>query len=300
MAQPFDDERLEVTGEPIPIVEGLRSSFDTRNFSVSENGVLVYRSTAATSRLRWWDRAGRRLDSVVDPGEYSQIALSPDEKYVSVEHGGDIWLLELSSGVFSRFTVDPAVGGDAVWSPDSQQLLFTSHRKGPTNLFVKSIGGSEAELLFEEEAFQFPEDWSPDGGQAIYLTEGGTSVYGLDVRSPERKPRRLFVTDFSTEEHRVSPDGHWIVYSSMESGKWEIHLATFPDFARIRQVSVGGGTQPQWRRDGTELFYLSTPERNSDVRRGQAGSRYGDRCPADPLPDGHQSQTTVEPVRCDG
>ncbi|MFQ5740156.1 MAG: TolB family protein, partial [Acidobacteriota bacterium] len=256
MALPFDAASLEVTGEAFSLVEGL-FRLAQHNFSASENGFLVYRGKVASS-LTWWDRAGNRLDSLDDPGAYGQIALSPDEEHVSVGRTGKIWLLELSSGVFSRFTVDPAGGSDAVWSPDSRQLLFTSdrNRKGEFNLFVKSIGGGEAELLFQEEANQWPEDWSPDGRQAIYVSDQGSSVYGLDLRSPDRKPKLLFRSNFITDEHHVSPDGGWIAYGSIESGRWEVRLATFPDFAKIRQVSVGGGSQPLWRRDGRELFYL--------------------------------------------
>ncbi len=255
MAQPFDAKRLEVTGEPIPIVQGLRSIHFGPNFSVSESGVLVYRGATPSRRLRWWDRAGRRLDSVADPGAYSQIALSPDEKYVSVGFEGNIWLLELSSGVLSRFTLHPAGGGDAVWSADSRQLLFSSNRTGTSNLFVKSIGGSEAEPLFQEQVNQWAEGWSPDG-QAIYISNQGRDVFGLDVSSADRQPKLLFESNFATDEYNVSPDGHWIAFGSTESGRWEVHLATFPDFAKIRQVSVAGGSQPLWRRDGQELFYL--------------------------------------------
>ena len=258
MAQPFDADKQELTGDPVPIVEGVGRGFATPPyFSASVNGILIYRGDSATSQLTWWDRTGTRLGSPGEPGAYTQIALSPDEKRVAVEtRGGGIWLLELSSGVFSRFILHPAGGGDAVWSPDGRDLLFGSGRNGSNDLFRKSLGSSEVELLFDHEGDRWPEDWSPDGRQIIFISSSGAALYALDLDSTDQEPTLLLEPTFDTDEFHFSPDGRWIAWDSLESGRWEIFVATFPEFLQKRQVSLGGGSQPLWRRDGQELFYL--------------------------------------------
>jgi len=67
----------------------------------------------------------------------------------------------------------------------------------------------------------------------------------------------LLKTEYSKDEPRVSPDGHWVAYNTDESGRWEVYIASFPGFTERRQVSNNGGVQGYWRKDGKELFYLT-------------------------------------------
>ncbi|MDA2931469.1 protein kinase, partial [Acidobacteria bacterium AH-259-O06] len=256
MAQPFDVKNLQVTAEPFPIVEqvGRYTSASVMTFSVSENGVLVYHSGGtANSRLVWLDRAGKQLGLVGEPGPYGQIVLSPDEKRVAVGRAGDTWLLELSSGIFSRFTFSGA--GDPIWSPDGRQIAFGSNRKGVTDLFQKTMGGGGEEVLFESEDNKWIEDWSPDGRFIVYILTGGRAVYALPLLE-DQKPKLLLETPFDKDEFHLSPDGQWVAYNSNESGRWEVYVASFPEFTEKRQVSKAGGCQALWRADGKELFYL--------------------------------------------
>ena len=112
------------------------------------------------------------------------------------------------------------------------------------------------ELLFDHEGDRWPEHWSPDGRQVIFLSSSGAAVYALDLHSSDQEPTLLFESTFDTDEFHLSPDGRWIAWGSRESGRWEVFVATFPEFLQRRQVSVGGGSQPLWSRDGQELFYL--------------------------------------------
>ena len=261
MAQRFDVIQLEVSGEPFPIAEQT-GSFDS--LSVSENGVLVYQSSSQSGRLVWRDRLGKSLEAVGDLGPYDQVALSPDQKRVAVvtrggPEGRAIWLLELGTGILSRFTFGRFGGGSPTWSPDGHRLAFASRRNGPASLFQKSVGGVETELLYESEGHNYPTAWSRDGN-IIFFSEKSKwvgSVYALSPGEEGKGEARLLVEDYSGIYNiRLSPDEKRISYSSNESGRSEVYLAAFPDFSNRRQVSVAGGAQAQWSGDGKELFFL--------------------------------------------
>ncbi|HUJ22100.1 MAG TPA: protein kinase [Bryobacteraceae bacterium] len=250
-AQPFDLDRLQLTGAAVRLAE------HAGVFSVSDNGVLAYReATSSVVQLGWYNRDGKRLSTAGDPGEYLQIALSADEKRLTVEGPGlsDLWLLDLASGIRSRLTFKQA--SDAVWSPDGRQLVFSSNRGGQFDLYRKVVGGAEEELLFGSAEPKYPEDWSRDGSFLIFINEDGKKFYRLPLAG-DRKPELLLETDFAKDEPHLSPDGRWIAYGSAESGRWEIYLASFPGFTQKRQVSNAGGGRPAWRGNGGELFYLS-------------------------------------------
>ena len=69
------------------------------------------------------------------------------------------------------------------------------------------------------------------------------------------------ISEFDEIQGAVSPDGRWLAYASNETGFYEVYVRTFapgaPGAVRSTRVSINGGSQPQWRRDGRELFYLS-------------------------------------------
>jgi len=269
MAQPFDAQRLELTGEAVPIAEDVQ--FNPANgsttFAASENGVLTYRTGSVQDvQLTWTDRDGRKLGPVGEPGVYRQIALSPDEKRVAVDRidpqtgGRDLWLLELSRGIFSRLTSDPAMEMDPVWSPDGSQIVFASSRKGPRDLYRITLSSGQEELLLESRDNSSPEDWSRDGQFIVYEangTVGGWKGVSLLPLSGDRKPKPILDTSFRKDEMQISPDGRWIAYISDESGRWEVYVQPFQSPGEKLRLSTNGGGQPRWRKDGRELFYLA-------------------------------------------
>ncbi len=257
MAQRFDVLQLEVSGEPIPIAE--KTGF---LFSVSENGVLAYKSSSLDSRLVWRDRSGKLLETVGEPRDYRHVALSPDQKRVAVTtrelaFAEDIWLIELSTGIFSRFAFSSRNVGPT-WSPDGRRLAFHSRRTGPGSLFLKSVGGSEAELLFESKDSYYPKIWSRDG-DIIFLSlkPDQSSLDALRLgEEGNGEPRLLLDETLGKDEWQLSPNEKWISYRSDESGRREVYTAAFPDFSSRRQISRAGGAQARWRGDGKELFFL--------------------------------------------
>ncbi len=264
-AQPLDLSKLQVRGEAVPVAEGvgrMTSMLPGSLYSASENGVLAFRGgNAADLRLVWYGRDGKRLGALGDPGFYRQIALSPDETRLTVERYDaktstwDIWLLETRSAIFSRLTFSPADDSDPVWSPDGRQIAFNSNRKGQLDLYRKEIGSGQEELLLENAERKVPEAWLKDNS-ILYTNFQGKTIYRLPLQG-DRKPEILLQTEFPKDEPHVSLDERWVAYGSLESGRWEVYVASFPRFTDRRQVSSSGGGQALWRKDGRELYYFS-------------------------------------------
>jgi dipeptidyl aminopeptidase/acylaminoacyl peptidase len=268
VAHPFDPNRLQVTGDPIPVAEEVEVSHSFSEFSVSDSGVLAYqrRSANKTDGLIWLDRRGKQLGSIAAPANYSVHRLSPDEKRVAGsrldESGvGDIWLLELSRGITSRFTSDPAFDWVPVWSPDGSRIVFNSNRKGSMDLYLKALsGGGLEEVLLESNTLKLPTDWSRDDRFILYEdADSNTNRSDLWVLplSGDRKPMPFLQTPFAELQGQFSPNGRWIAYMSDESGRFEVYVQSFPAPGGKWQISTDGGTMPRWRRDGKELFYLA-------------------------------------------
>lgn len=263
-ALPFDARTLRATGEAVPLTDGIGplSGPPGSSLTVSQGGVLAYRNTIATeAQLTWYEASGNRLGEVGASGAYRQPAVSPDGKRAVLErldritHTWDLWLLDLTSRIESRLTFDPADDTDPIWSPDSRQIAFASVRRGRLDIYRKEIGASKEELVYADGDRKVPEWWLEDG-QILYTTNAGKDYY-LIAAHGEQKPRQVFHADFTTDEPSVSPDGHWIAFNTLESGRWEVYIATFPGFTDKRQVSNNGGGQARWRADGKELYYLS-------------------------------------------
>ena len=268
MAQSFDASRLRLSGEPFPIAEQVTFTpqFSYSNFSISDNGVMVFWSGSLSNRqLIWFDRSGKELGRAGPAGEYNDIVLSPDEKRVAIQQvdgaNTDLWLLDLARGVTSRFTFDDTTDDDPVWSPDGNTIVFTSAREGRFNLYRKvSSGAGSEELLFKSEVEgKEGTDWSPDGRFILFDQSGGangTDIWVLPLFG-DGKPYALLQTPFSESQGHFSPDGRWFAYISSESGRNEVYVQSFPPSGGKWQVSTAGGAEPHWRRDGLELFYVA-------------------------------------------
>jgi eukaryotic-like serine/threonine-protein kinase len=268
MAQPFDANKLEVTGKAFAVMEDV--SYDDQNalahFSVSGNGVLVYRTGGSQdSQLTWFDRNGKQLGTVGQPGRYGQPRLSPDEMRIVVSHAEppafvpDIWIIELARGAASRLTSDPAVDTAPEWSPDGSRIAFSSNREGQFNLYqrLSSGAGSDEELLKSSEP-KIIYDWSGDGRFILYRirTKTRLKLWVLPLFG-EGAPYRLLQTEFNETFVKLSPNGKWVAYVSDETGRNEVYVREFQGSGDKYIVSTGGGGSPRWRWDGKEIFYAS-------------------------------------------
>ncbi|MEN6606772.1 MAG: protein kinase, partial [Bryobacteraceae bacterium] len=263
MAQPFDPERLVLSGNSVPITgTGVRSVF-----SASANGVLAYLEAGSLeTTLTWFDRQGKAIGTAAGPHSFQELALSPDGSRVVVfrrdNTGEDLWLIELERGSSTRLTIDAANESYPVWSPDGKQIVFASNRGGQFDLYRKSANVSgEEELLLKSPQAKDPVDWSRDGRFILYtLTTGAQTDLWVLPLDGERKPVPYLTTKFNEGYGRFSPDGRWVAYVSNVSGNDEVYVSPFPSSTAanaMTMVSSGGGRQPRWRRDGRELYYIS-------------------------------------------
>jgi Tol biopolymer transport system component len=161
----------------------------------------------------------------------------------------------------TRFTFDPASDTFPIWSPDGMRIAFASNRKGQFNLYVKPSSGAGAEeVLLETPNAKGPEDWSKDGRFLLYQeadAKTGVDLWALPVTGSDRKPIVIAKTPFNEHGGQFSPNGHWVAYQTNESGEFQIVVQPFPEPTGKWQVSTSGGTQPRWRADGKEIYFIA-------------------------------------------
>ena len=265
--QRFDLKNFKLTGEPVPLFSdiGFSPRISKAVYSASRNGLLVAQKAGeSASQLVWFDRKGHEVGVVAKPGIYGNIALSPSGRFVAFDAtdpsslNTDIYTYNLDSGEAKRLTFDPAIDSMPIWSPDEKRLVLSDNREPQFDLYLKDSDGAQEEKAIPQEGpDRFPNDWSRDGKYILY--ERGADLWYVSI--PGLKPAEFLRATSTLKTARFSPDGKWVAYSSSESGKWEIYVTSFPDARGKWQVSNAGGTQPRWRGDGKELFYLSPDDK---------------------------------------
>lgn len=270
MAQPFDTATFRFTGDAVPIAEQLQYN-DGRSramFSVSNNGVLIYQSgEEQQGKFAFFDRAGNRL-SLLDPKWPRGGRLSHDGKKIAYtfletqSRQSDVWLYEINGGRSSRFTFDLARDWAPFWSPHDDSVVFSSDRNGKFDLYIKSANGTGIEqLLVKSDDPKSVTDWSLDGKYLLYHSLGNpktkSDVWLLPLTG-NRTPVAFLQTEFAEGSAYFSPDGRWIVYDSDESGRREVYVRAMAGTAGKWGVSINGGNQPKWSRDGKTIFFQSS------------------------------------------
>jgi serine/threonine protein kinase len=270
MVQSFDAASGRALGEQVPIVEGVPT--DPNNYSqvtVSGTGVLVYRRrpNVPIVQMVWHDRAGKLLGVIGAAGGVFEPAISPDEKSIVfrrqvVASQADLWLRDLTRGADQRFTTNASFNWAPFWSPKGDSIAFASTRgRGIYNLYQKSASGTgQEELLFANDNSKRPSQWSRDGRFVVYAEldpKTKWDIWVLPMEGGERKPVPFLHSEFNELHGQLSPDSHWMAYTSDESGQREVYVRPFPGGEFQRQISLAGGEQPRWRGDGGELFYVA-------------------------------------------
>jgi serine/threonine protein kinase len=294
--QRFDPVRLTLIGDAAPISDQVLVESDPTArmspVSASTTGLVAHRTGAGVTgqQFVWIDRAGTELEKVGTSDVYrpANPVMSPDGRRVvltrTLEENPDLWVLELSRGVSTRLTTDPAVDTFPLWSPDGKTIVFTSNRKGAFDLYQMPAAGGVEELLFASPLTKVPLDWSRDGRFLLYEVSDpktGPDLWALSLAG-DRKSFPVVQTPFNENWGQFSPDGKWVAFQSNASGRVEVYLQSFPGPGAMIPVSTTGGAQARWRPDGKELFYINLDGRLMAVSIRIAAS--GDVEPGVPVP----------------
>jgi Tol biopolymer transport system component len=261
-AQHFDLTQLEVTGEPIPVAEGVWSARLGSRLSVSAtSGVLAYiNASLENTEPAWFDRSGRPIGTLGAPGPYQAQSprIAPDGASVVMAHvraSPGIWVTRIADGTTRQLTLETGATRP-IWSSDASRILFQWAR-GANDVAVsiqdaRGIGSAQ----FAGAIGGYVLDWSPDGQRLVFGRGRPSDLWILPVGA-SGDPVLFARSAFNKTQAQVSPNGRWITYTSLDTGRDEVYVDSFPVAGNRRQVSVGGGMQPRWRRDGSELFYLA-------------------------------------------
>jgi Tol biopolymer transport system component len=257
-----------LSGEPEAIVQDIAiNTLRRAAFWASDAGVLAYRTgTAAAYRMVWFNRDGKSAGQVESNANAGGVLrLSPDANRVvfsrmAGEASLNTWVLEFSRSVSSRLTTGANSDYGQAWSPDGRQIAFSSDRTGVYQIYRKNAnGGGSEEQLTSGPSDKRVTDWSRDGKYLLYSQDdpsGSPDLWVLPLEG-DRKPIPFLQTRYVEVKGQFSPDGKWIAHDSNSSGGFEVYIRGFPSSAGQTQISNRGGTDPRWRGDGKELFYLS-------------------------------------------
>ena len=267
VAQRFDPDGRELLGEPHPVAEEVlyETGFFQGAFAASQTGLLAYQKGGLRTlrQLAWMDRSGNVVEELLEPAEYWDVHLSPDDKTVAVAIGdpADVWLLDLERGLRTRFTFGALSEFPQAWSPDGSRLIFGSEEGLLDTSWIRPVDGSrEPSRLLALDTTTYVGDWSRDGRFVIFARlnpENDRFDQWVLPLKPEGEMFPFLTTEFNDSLAVFSPDGRWVAHVSDRSGRNEIYLRAFPDGTGLRQVSDAGGTNPRWPADGRELFYLA-------------------------------------------
>lgn len=274
VAQPFNARTFQLGGEPVTVAAQIATTLNSvyRNFSASENGVLVFDADPQRQQKQtlWVDRGGKTLNVLKQLDDIRAARLAPDGRrfvasnYDLATNNFDLWLSDVTSGNTVRFTFDAANDSFPVWSPDASRIVWAANRERGLQLYEKAVQANEQEKpLLQSAHNKTPTDWSLDGRFIIYHQSDDQTqfdLWALPLRG-EPKPFPLVQSAANESGGVLSPDGRWLAYHSDETGRYEVYVQNFPGSGGKQRVSTGGGVWPFWRGDGKELYYRALDDK---------------------------------------
>ncbi|MDQ6802888.1 MAG: serine/threonine-protein kinase [Acidobacteriota bacterium] len=302
MRQRFNLRALELEGQPQVITtEAMQfhaSGFGL--FSASRNAVLAYGAGTPSGTLQWLDRGGHAQPVAATADYYLGPRLSRDDQQVlyglpdAVSGTLDLWLFDIGRRVSRRITFDPRDDFVGVLTPDATHVIFSSNRGGFPSLFMKSVDGSDEVALTEEFASvpEFAEDISPDGRILLFRrisAQRQNDIFAMELSGKTIVP--LLTSPFNETQPVFSPTGRWIAYVSNESGRYQVYVMRYPAGGPRVQITADGGSQPTWRGDEKELFFLAPGGRMMSVSIDTTGGVLKPGVPA------HLFDASIRPSR---
>jgi serine/threonine-protein kinase len=283
-AIPFDVDRLQLTGQPVPVIEGVTANASTgaAQFALSDTVTLVFvrgEGVSSAAPIDWMSRRGATTPLRATPATWSNPTFAPDGSRLAFDiYDGerrDVWVYDWMRDMLSRLTTDPAAALRPVWTPDGRRIAFASTRDASGaatfNLYwQKADGTGDAQRLTHSANGQFATSWHPSGKFLAFHelnAKGNYDVMILAVDGDEasgwkpRTPTTFLSSAFNEYEPMFSIDGHWLAYYSDESGRLEVYVRPFPGPGGKWQISTDGGTTPTWSPVRPELLYSTLDQR---------------------------------------
>jgi Tol biopolymer transport system component len=264
-AQPWNVQTMTPEGSDRPLRQtDLNAPTSDVRFAVSPSDVLAYRGGTNRNRqqLTWFDKTGTKTGALGETNSYSNPAISPDGRRIAVgvksaqSEARDVWVFDVARNTPTRLTHDPADDFAPAWSPDGTRVAFTSDRLGMRDIFVTPASGlGPEELVLKSNAPKSVETWS---GPYLLFSTFRNNQPDIDALTlPDKSIIKVLDGPYAEAGAALSPEGTLLAYMSDENGTNEVFLRSFPDTSRKWQISKAGGAEPQWRRDGRELYYVS-------------------------------------------
>jgi len=261
IALPFDARRVRPTGAPVPIAKDvLQPDPTSTQAAVSATGSIVYVLSGANSsrELALVSRTGETTPLTAEPKAFEGPSLAPDGRRLAVgiadskSGSRDVWVLDIAQQAWSRLTTD-GISDRPIWTPDGQRLVYSSN----ADLWrIAADGSGRPESLLVATGSRFPGTVTPDGRAVVFQEFAGVAD-GIRVLAFDSAPaaRVIIPAGFDESAPALSPDGHWLAYQADDAGRMEVYVRSYPIPGARVSVSVQGGTEPAWSRDGRELFY---------------------------------------------
>lgn len=267
LSVPFDATRLEVSGAPKTLLQGVRNAgtnTGTTQFSFSSNGTLIYLSAAggvaSDFQLAYVDFSGNvKPIRNIQAGAFGP-RISPDGKRVAYRAGNSVWIADLTGNAPPRQLSTTEPGEAPVWSPDGERIVFISIYNGFEALFLRRSDGTGTAELLSDRA-RAPESWSAVHNAVSYITLVGPSgdagdydIWTYSFNDKKRSPQ-IVIPPSAQSGSRFSPDGKWMAYESNESGRAEVYVEPYPRNGQRFQITKNGGSRPVWAPDLSRLFF---------------------------------------------
>jgi serine/threonine-protein kinase len=265
----LDTSRMQTVGEPVIVLDRIRTRPGVADYAISRTGTLVYRAGLEAGQsgqprsLAWLSRDGQEERVDAPPHSYTVVRLSPDGTRLALdvrEGTSQVWTWDLTRGTLTRLNPDQSDSDNPLWSPDSRRIFFRSARNGTYQVFAQAADGSTpAEQVTNSPNSPIPKAIDPEGRRLLVLEQMPRT--GPDINmvtlGGDGVPQPLVAAPGGQNNPDITPDGRWVAYDSDESGTNEVYVRPFPDVNAGRwQISAGGGSRPTWSKNGRELLFV--------------------------------------------
>ena len=266
---PFDLDAMQTVGQAVPVIEdvAIDDSDGSAAFDVSRTGVAVYVRASeynAPGDLVWIDRSGAQENILQESGVYWEPSLSPDERSLAFtnQSGGppDVYVRDLIRGVSTQLTFGGGSNFSPLWTHDGERIVFASEQP-VFDLFVLPVDRSAgaARPLLQTPFDKVPFSINPDGSVLYQASNpNGNNVIEYITLDASGTVESVHLSSAGDVNHAVaSPDGSYLAFASNESGRYEVYTVSWPELTGRHRVSVEGGVEPRWTKDGRELVFRS-------------------------------------------